>query len=105
MQKLSNEEFRRIVENINGRYDQFLNQKTPERYKELVTDKYTWVDENKDITVRGKDGIVKLGGEWIDAGVSNELITIEEVENCGNVGWQIAKITSDWQTTTGSSSL
>ncbi|MBT2186057.1 YybH family protein [Sphingobium nicotianae] len=96
MEKLSNEQFRAIVDKMNQRYDDCLNNKNPAGYRDLVTDKYTWVDELNPITVRGKDAVVELGTSWVEAGAKNERIVAEEVENYGNVGWQIAKINIDW---------
>jgi ketosteroid isomerase-like protein len=96
MEKLDNKEFRRIVDAMNRRYDDCLNNKTPQRYPDLVTDKYVWVDEDKPIEVRGKAGVLKLGTEWVEMGVTNEKITAVEVENYGSSGWQIAEIVVDF---------
>jgi ketosteroid isomerase-like protein len=96
MKKLDNQEFRRIVDGLNKRYDDCLNNKTPELYPDLVTSQYVWVDETKPITVRGKEGVRALGTEWVAAGATNEAITALEVENYGNSGWQIAEITIDF---------
>src|SRR5258708_11673352 len=96
MKKLDNAEFRKIVEGLNKRYDDCLNNKTPEKYPNLVTDQYVWVDENKPIEYRGKAGVLELGTSWVKAGVTNEKITALEVENYGNSGWPNAQIDVDF---------
>jgi len=96
VQKLDNAEFRRIVDESNKKYDDTLNNKVPENYRDLATDEFVWIDEDKPIEVRGKDGIYKLGKSWVDMGVANETIRAVEVENYGNSGWQIAEITIDF---------
>jgi ketosteroid isomerase-like protein len=96
MNRLDNKEFRRIVDAMNKRYDDCLNNKTPERYPTLVTGQYVWVDECKPIEFRGKEGVLKLGTDWVRQGVTNETITALEVENYGDSGWQVAEITVDF---------
>jgi ketosteroid isomerase-like protein len=100
MAKLSDAEFERIVRESNQKYDDFMNHKRDQDFADLVTKDYIWVDDFKDIVDWGKD-VTKLAKSWMDAGVTNEKITLERSWNYGNVGFHICKIEFDSPDATG----
>jgi ketosteroid isomerase-like protein len=95
MKKPADAEFEKAVRESNKKYDDYMNQGRHADFANLVTQDYVWVDEFKDITVRGKAAVVALAREWIELGVTNEKITLEECWSNGNVGVQISRIQFD----------
>jgi ketosteroid isomerase-like protein len=95
MTKLDPKAFAKIVMESNQKYDDYMNQGRHADFANLVTEDYVWIDEFKDITVRGKQAVVELARDWIKHGVTNEKITLEESWNYGDVGIQISKIEFD----------